>query len=170
MQINVGYHSRNSTLRFHYPSFLGTVLRLPKRPLCSTTLGSVNHVFSLLATRCANVSEGQRSQHASTNSNFPRWSDTFSVLLASRCTSYSTVKWTCLRRSSMNRQLHVTSEGTTSRCFYLVFILSGGKRLLLFVRQKRGIRITWMPTGAPSSLRLFDTIPFIVLMLLVLAR
>ncbi len=41
-----------------------------------------------LATR---VSEGYRTENASTNSNVPRWSDTFSVLLSSRCTSSSTV-------------------------------------------------------------------------------
>ncbi len=69
----------------------------------------------------------------------PRWSDTFSVLLSSRCTSCSMVTWTCLRRSSLNHQLLVTSEGTTSRSINHGFTLPGGKRLLRFVRPDRGI-------------------------------
>ncbi len=73
------------------------------------------------------------------------------------------------------RQLQVTSEGKTERFVNHVFILQGGKRLLLYVRPDRGIdgyhtslklrqcpvsRIAWMPTGAPSALTLFD--PFFV--------
>ncbi len=81
-----------------------------------------------------------------------------------------------------NPQLQVTSAGTTSRSVNHVFILTGGKRLLLFVRLDRGIdclhtslklrqcpasRIAWMPFGAPFSLTLVDLIPLIVLMLMV---
>ncbi len=59
------------------------------------------------------------------------------------------------------------------------FSLPGGRRLLLYVRTDRGIdclhiwpklgqcpvsRTTWMPTGAPFSLKLPDPTPHIVLM------
>ncbi len=79
----------------------------------------------------------------------------------------------------MNRQLQVTPEGTTPKSVDHVFILPGGKRLLLYVRPDRGIdclhtsvklryglitRIAWMPHVAPSSLTLFDPSLFIVLM------
>ncbi len=78
--------------------------------------------------------------------------------------------------NSLNHQLQVTSEGTTLRSVNHVFILPDGKRLLLFVRPDSGIdrhhtslklrqcpisRIAWMPTGAPSSLTLFHTTPFL---------
>ncbi len=106
------------------------------------------------------------------------------MLLSSRCTSCSTVTSTCLW-SSLNRQLQVTSTGTTSRSVNHVCIKPGGKQLLLYVRPDRGIdclhtspklrqcpvsRTTWMPTCTPFFLTLFDPIPFIVLMLMVLAR
>ncbi len=85
----------------------------------------------------------------------------------------------------LNRQLQVTSESTTSKSVNHVFISSGGQRLLLYVRPDRGVdylytslkirqcpvsRIAWMPTGAPSSLTLFDPTPFTVRMSMVLAR
>ncbi len=122
------------------------------------------------------VSEGCRIQNASTNSTFPRWSDTFSVLLSLRCTSCSTVNWTCLWTGSLNRPLQVTSAGTTSRSVNHVFILSGGRRIFLHVRLDRGIdclhtspklrqcpvsRTAWMPAGAPFSLTLLDPAPLI---------
>ncbi len=135
-----------------------------------------------LATRCVRVSEAYRIQNASKNSNSSQWSDTFSVLLSPRCTSCYTATWTCLRRSSLNRWLQVTSEGTISRSVNYVLTLPGGKRLLQFVRPDSGkdclhtslrlrqcpaSRIAWMPTGAPFSLTLCDLIPLIVLMLMV---
>ncbi len=72
--------------------------------------------------------EFQKPTVSKTNLNFPRWSDTFSVLLSSRCTGYSIVTWTCLWRRSLVRQLQVTSEGTILRFINHFFISPSGKR------------------------------------------
>ncbi len=77
------------------------------------------------------------------------------------------------------RQLQVTFEETTSRSGNHVFILPGGKWLLMYVPPDRGIdclytllklkqcpvlRTAWMPTGAPYSRMLFDPTSFIIQM------
>ncbi len=82
-------------------------------------------------------------------------------------------------QSSMNTQLQLTSDGTTSKSVNPNFILSDGNRLLLYVRPDDGkdclhksmklregpiFIIDWTPSGASSSLKWFDLSPFIFLM------
>ncbi len=63
----------------------------------------------------------------------------------------------CLRRSSLNRQLQVTSEGTTLRFVNNIFILPGGKQLLLYVRPDCGIDYLRFPTSKKET-RLTDLV------------
>ncbi len=138
-----------------------------------------------LATRCVKSFRSLPYPERLHEFQISSWSATFSVLLSSRCTSCSTVTWTCLWMSSLNRQLQVTSAGTTSSSVNHVIILPSGTRISLYVRPGRGVdcfntslklrqcpvsRTAWMPTDSPSSLSLFHPSPLIVLMLMALAR